>query len=60
MNIDTHICLVSAQAAPNLLPMLDEDLSNADKKRAQDLRIKVIEAEQIQTLKSHLKDWINH
>lgn len=25
-NFDTHVCLVSAQAAPNLLPMLDESL----------------------------------
>lgn len=34
-------------------------LGKTDKKRAQDLRIKVIESEQIQNLKTHLEEWIN-
>jgi len=34
-------------------------LKNADKQRAKDLRIEVIERDQIQNLKTHLKNWIN-
>lgn len=34
-------------------------LKNADKQRAKDLRIEIVERDQIQNLKTHLRNWIN-
>lgn len=67
MNYDTHLCLISQQAAPNLLPILDEQfkpkkaifmVSNSMKKNAESLK-SVFERKQIKVEIINLIDEYN-